>query len=77
MIRIALLSALALAGCATSTPIRTPSGDTAHLVQCHHDLLACYKTADRLCPVGYEVVDARDGRNGFGYSERYVVVRCG
>lgn len=73
------LAALALVGChrrgtadpepETAESVTTPSGGSGHVIECE-TLRDCYAQAGRLCPFGYDVIDARDGsRRATGTAE--------
>lgn len=55
----AVLSAAIVAGCATATNIRGPSGEPLILIECPGigvPLGECFKKAESLCPQGYRLV---------------------
>ena len=61
---IALVAMLALLGCATSTPIKGPSGNTAYLVKCGSARIdLCYEEAGKVCPNGYIFADRQENPN--------------
>jgi hypothetical protein len=79
--------ALGLCGCASSTEIRGPGGQVAHLIECPGAAVsmgACYEKANALCPAGYNVLDAQQAAGPvtvtqFGLAQgvqRQIVVQC-
>lgn len=58
---------LLLAGCATSTAIKTPDG-IQHLIECDGSAVpwsACYKKAAEVCPAGYRITQQNTGQSPY------------
>ena len=56
---------LALSACATSKPIKGPSGGTAYFIKCGSAVIdKCYEEAAAVCPKGYVVADSQANPNG-------------
>ena len=63
-VAIALVVTLALLGCATSRPIKGPSGNTAYVIKCGSARIdLCYEEAAKVCPTGYISADRQDNAN--------------
>ena len=61
--RVVLILALFLAGCAKVTEMRESDGGIRYLVGCYGALTpmsACYSKAEELCPSGYTIIDRND-----------------
>jgi hypothetical protein len=55
-----------LAGCATATETKGPSGSKAFFVKCGSAVMsACYEKAAEVCPKGYAIVDNQGNPNAF------------
>ncbi len=65
------LTTMLVIGCASVTPITTPSGNMGHQIECD-ELKNCYKEAAKVCPGGYKVHE-RDGDLFVGY---LMVIEC-
>lgn len=85
--RSALILVALLAGCASSTEIKGPGGQVAHLIECPGSAVpmgACFEKANDLCPSGYNVLDAQQSTgpvvwNQFGMyqgMQKQIVVQC-
>lgn len=86
-LRLLTISVVALAGCATSTPIALPGGGHGFAIECPHPG-QCYNKAAEVCaPRSYELVDkgmmVEGGFTGAGQyssgafgSKTTLVVRC-
>lgn len=85
--RLLCASLFILAGCATSTEIRGPNGQIAHLIECPGAALTmgtCYEKANDLCPSGYNVLDAQQELGATMVSpygavqnvDRHLVIQC-
>ncbi|GJH00266.1 hypothetical protein [Paraburkholderia terrae] len=80
---IAILCAVALAGCAASVDrIQTGDGRTGYNIECGgsaYSWAKCYKAATKACPTGYDVL-SRDGsttQTNYGPAvDRSMVVAC-
>jgi hypothetical protein len=82
-----VFAALALASaCASSTPVRTPSGKPGLQVHCGSRVEDCYDEARRMCPAGYyqvdrkgqvvEVAETPSGPVAFPTGDHEVLVEC-
>lgn len=61
---VLIFAALALASCATSTPMKGPSGGTAYFIKCGSAVIeACYEEAAKACPNGYTFADRQANPN--------------
>jgi hypothetical protein len=85
--RVVVILALFLAGCAKVTEMRDPDGELRYLVGCYGALTpmsACYDKAEELCPAGYSITDRKDvsslptGEQGSSVHSvgEQLVVRC-
>lgn len=71
VLALLLTTAMLVIGCASVTPITTPSGNMGHQIECG-ELKDCYREAARVCHSGYNVHD-RDGDLLAGY---LIIIEC-
>ncbi|MDP2070453.1 hypothetical protein [Methylotenera sp.] len=63
-IKLILLIAIALTGCATSEQIQGPNGSTSYFIKCGSAVIEkCYKEAAKVCPNGYTFADRQTNPN--------------
>lgn len=61
----AIVFIAALAACATSKPIKGPTGGTAYFIKCGSAVIdKCYEEAAKVCPKGYTFADGQANPNG-------------
>lgn len=87
----AILLVFFVGACSTAKPITLPDGRTGQLVQCNgtmNSIAGCYEAAGKVCPFGYDIVDAQqergraavpNGTGGFNVlptASRMVLVAC-
>ncbi len=62
---IASTLALALAGCATATPVFDHNGQSAMLVDCGaNPISTCFEKANQVCPLGYRTMGTSTTETG-------------
>ncbi len=60
-ILLTMFGIIHITGCTTSTPIRTSTGEIQYYIDCEYDGMSkCYEEANKVCPAGYDVVEAVD-----------------
>lgn len=75
--RIAIITALILSGCASSSKVTTPSGNQGYFVECNGlavSMRYCYEKAAKLCPNGYELID-KDAKSWNGV-KKGIFIEC-